>query len=158
MSKETFKFHMAVVDFTGKPLEGARVKIDLFQRKTYTHRKRLVGGFYAYEHSTEIKKIGSLCEGTTDSKGLLICDVRSPVSGNVILQADILDDRGNRSVAHRDVWMAGKEEWWFEVGDHDRIDLLPGEESGMSLEKRQCFKSACLSGRRPHWSPWREKG
>ena len=21
--------------------------------------------------------------------------------------------------------MAGKGEWWFEVGDHDRIDLLP---------------------------------
>jgi hypothetical protein len=103
MSKETFKFHTAVVDLTGKPMEGVRVKIDLLQRKTYTHRKRLVGGFYAYEHSTEIKKVGSLCEGTTDSKGLLICDVRSPVSGNVILQADILDDRGNRSVAHRDV-------------------------------------------------------
>ena len=125
MSKETFKFHTAVVDLTGKPMEGVRVKVDLLQRKTYTHRKRLVGGFYAYEHSTEIKKVGSLCEGTTDSKGLLICDVRSPVSGNVILQADILDDRGNRSVAHRDVWIAGKEEWWFEAGDHDRIDLLP---------------------------------
>jgi len=125
MSKESFKFHTAVVDLTGKPVEGVRVNVDLLERKTYTHRKRLVGGFYAYEHSTEIKKVGSLCEGTTDSKGLLICEVRSPVSGNVILQADIRDDRGNRSAAHRDVWIAGKEEWWFEVGDHDRIDLLP---------------------------------
>ena len=32
---------------------------------------------------------------------------------------------GNRTVAHRDVWVAGKGEWWFEVGDHDRIDLIP---------------------------------
>ena len=32
---------------------------------------------------------------------------------------------GNRTVAHREVWVAGKGEWWFEVGDHDRIDLIP---------------------------------
>jgi hypothetical protein len=135
MSKETFRFHTAVVDLTGKPMEDVRINVDLLQRKTYTHRKRLVGGFYAYEHSTEIKKVGSLCKGTTDSKGLLICDVQSPVSGNVILQAQILDDRGNRSVAHRDVWIAGKEEWWFEAGDHDRIDLLPERKRYEPAEK-----------------------
>jgi len=125
VSKEAFKFHIAVVDLSGKPISGAPVKVDLFERKTFTHRKRLVGGFYAYEHSVETKRIATLCEGRTDSRGLLVCDVQSPVSGNVILQAESLDDTGNRTVAHRDVWVAGKGEWWFEVGDHDRIDLLP---------------------------------
>jgi uncharacterized protein YfaS (alpha-2-macroglobulin family) len=56
---------------------------------------------------------------------LLICEVQSPVSGNVILQAQGFDDLGNRTIAHREVWVAGKGEWWFEVGDHDRIDLIP---------------------------------
>ena len=125
VSKDAFKFHIAVVDLSGKPVSNASVKVDLFERKTYTHRKRLVGGFYAYEHSTEIKKVVTLCEGKTDSKGLLICEVQSPVSGNVILQAQSVDEMGNKTVAQRDVWVAGKEEWWFEVGDHDRIDLLP---------------------------------
>ncbi len=125
LSKEAFKFHIAVIDLSGKPIAGAPVKVDLFERKTFTHRKRLVGGFYAYEHSTETKRMITLCEGKTDSRGLLICEVQSPVSGNVILQAESLDEGGNRTVAHREVWVAGKGEWWFEVGDHDRIDLLP---------------------------------
>ncbi len=125
LSKEAFKFHVAVVDLSGKPVSGAPVKVDLFERKTYTHRKRLVGGFYAYEHSIETKRIATLCEGKTDQRGLLICEVQSPVSGNVILQAQSFDDGGNRTLAHRDVWVAGKGEWWFEVGDHDRIDLIP---------------------------------
>ncbi len=43
----------------------------------------------------------------------------------MILQAESFDTAGNRTVAHRDVWVAGKGEWWFEVGDHDRIDLIP---------------------------------
>jgi uncharacterized protein YfaS (alpha-2-macroglobulin family) len=124
-SKDDLKFHVAVVDLSGKPVSGAPVTVDLFERKTFTHRKRLVGGFYAYEHSTETKRITRLCEGKTDSRGLLVCEVRSPISGNVILQAESVDDGGNRTVAFRDVWVAGKGEWWFEVGDHDRIDLLP---------------------------------
>jgi uncharacterized protein YfaS (alpha-2-macroglobulin family) len=125
VSKDAFKFHIAMVDLSGKPVSGAPVKVALFQRQTLTHRKRLVGGVYSYEHSTETKKIAFLCEGKTDSKGLLICNARSPVSGNVILQAETFDKAGNRTVAHRDVWVAGKGEWWFEVGDHDRIDLIP---------------------------------
>ncbi len=125
LSKEALKAHAAVVDLSGKPVPGATVKVDLYEKKTYTHRKRLVGGFYAYEHSTEIKKVVNLCQGKTDSKGLLICEGKSPVSGNVILQAQSVDDLGNKTTAQRDVWVAGKDEWWFEVGDHDRIDLLP---------------------------------
>jgi uncharacterized protein YfaS (alpha-2-macroglobulin family) len=125
LSKEAFKFHVAVVDLAGKPVSGAPVKVDLFEKKTMSHRKRLVGGLYAYEHSRQTKRIETLCEGKTDSRGLLICDARSPVSGNVVLLAESSDDAGNRTSAHRDVWVAGKSDWWFEVGDHDRIDLLP---------------------------------
>ncbi len=126
LSKDAFKFHVAVLDLSGKPVSGADVKVDLFERKTYTHRKRLVGGFYAYEHSVETKRVAPLlCEGKTDTRGLLICEVQSPVSGNVILQAQSMDESGRKTVAHRDLWVAGKGEWWFEVGDHDRIDLIP---------------------------------
>ena len=125
VSKDAFKFHVAVVDLSGKPISGASVKVELFQRQTLTHRKRLVGGFYAYEHSVETKRIATLCEGKTNSKGLLICEAQSPVSGNVIIQAESFDNAGNRTVASRDVWVAGKGEWWFEVSDQDRIDLIP---------------------------------
>ena len=124
-SKESFKFHVLVVDLTGKPLQNRSVKAELFERKTYSHRKRLIGGFYAYEHSTETKKVKKLCEGRTDAKGLLICEATSPVSGNVIIQAGTADDAGNESVANRDIWIADKGEWWFDVSDNDRMDVLP---------------------------------
>lgn len=124
-SKESFKFHVIAIDITGNPVPNADIKVELFQRKNYSHRKRLVGGFYSYEHVTETKRIGSLCDGKSDAKGLLICEVKSPVSGNVILMASSKDNAGNVSATHRDIWIAGKGEWWFDVSDNDRIDLLP---------------------------------
>jgi hypothetical protein len=124
-SKEAFKFYVAAVDPDGRPAPNVTVKVELLQRKFLSHRKRLVGGFYAYEHVTEIKDKGKFCTGTTDARGLLICESKSPVSGNVILQAVAEDDMGNRTAANRDVWIAGKGEWWFDVSDSDRIDLLP---------------------------------
>jgi alpha-2-macroglobulin len=125
VSKDSFKFHTVVVDISGKPVANAEVRVQLFTRKTYTHRKRLVGGFYAYEYMTEIKKLSTLCEGKTDARGLLICDVKSPVSGNVILQAESADKDGNKTTTNRELWVGGTGEWWFEVSDNDRIDLLP---------------------------------
>jgi hypothetical protein len=124
-SKDALKFHVVVVDLTGKPVAGTQVSADLFERKTYSHRKRLVGGFYAFEHLQETKRLAVACAGKTDSRGLLICEAKSPVSGNVVLQAKAKDESGRESVANRDVWVAGKDDWWFGAADHDRMDLLP---------------------------------
>src|SRR3990172_1262480 len=90
-SKNAFKFHVAVLDIKGKPAANIPVTVDLFQRKHYSHRTRLVGGFYSYENVTEVKRLGgTLCKGTTDAMGLLICETEAAVSGNVILQATAL--------------------------------------------------------------------
>lgn len=146
-SKEAFKFHAVVIDTSGKPVPNADVKVELFQRKYFSHRKRLVGGFYSYEHITETKRIGDLCSGKTDKKGLLVCEVKSPVDGNVIIQAKTKDDSGNISVSNRDVWIAGKGEWWFDVSDNDRIDLLPEKKKyepgeNAKFQVRMPFKEA----------------
>jgi uncharacterized protein YfaS (alpha-2-macroglobulin family) len=74
---------------------------------------------------TETKRLGAACDGKTDPKGLLVCETTSPVSGNVIVVARGKDDAGNDSFAYQDVWVAGKDEWWFDVSDSDRIDILP---------------------------------
>jgi hypothetical protein len=146
-SRESFKFHVAALDLLGKPVPGAPVKVDLLQRKTYSHRKRLVGGFYSYEHSQEVKRVGTIFEGKTDSRGLMLCDVRSPVSGNVILQAESVDAAGNRTSAFREAWIADKGRWWFDISDHDRMDLIPEKkryEPGETavLQVRMPFKEA----------------
>lgn len=127
--RDAFKIELLVTDLAGKPVPNRRVSADLLRQKIYSHRKRLIGGFYAYEHATEIKKIGRLLEGTTDENGRLSGESRAPVSGNLIVQAQTDDDAGNRSIAHCDFWMAGKGDYWFDVSDNDRIDLLPEKKS-----------------------------
>ncbi len=129
LSKESLKFQVAAISLAGRPLPDTPVRVSLLEKKVFSHRKRLIGGFYAYEHVTETKRLGQLCEGKTDRHGMLRCEAASPVSGNVIVEAVAKDAKGRESVAHRDVWVAGKADWWYDVGDHDRMDLLP--------EKRQ---------------------
>ncbi|MBI5379828.1 MAG: alpha-2-macroglobulin [Nitrospirae bacterium] len=124
-SKDLLKAQVAVVDLSGKPVAGSPVRVDLFEQKTYSHRKRLVGGFYAYDHVMETRKAGELCAGETNAKGILFCEGKPPVSGNLVLQATLTGEDGRVSGAHQEVWVAGSEEWWFDVHDSDRMELLP---------------------------------
>lgn len=148
-SADALKFKSVVVDVKGRPVKGTKVGVELFGRQHYSHRKRLVGGFYSYEHVTETKSLGPLCSGVTDDKGVLECNAKAPVSGNVILQATVSDENGAISAANRDVWVADKGEWWFEAGDSDRIDLLPEKKSynpgdNAKLQVRSPFRSATV--------------
>ncbi len=147
LSKEHFKYQVLALDLAGKPLPGLEVKTDLLERKTYSHRKRLIGGFYAYESTTEVIRLGDGCAGRTDGRGLLICEMKSPASGNLIVRASAKDDAGNPAYAHQSAWVAGSEDWWFEVKDGDRMDVLaerkryePGETA--RLQVRMPFRRA----------------
>ncbi len=146
-SKENLKAWVGVVDVSGKAVPGAEVQVDILQRTFYTHRKRLVGGFYAYEHMQETRRVGELCRGMTDAKGKLTCEGKPPADGNLILQASLVDKSGNRTGANREVWVARSEDWWFEVQDNDRMDLLaekrryePGETARFQV--RMPFREA----------------
>ena len=128
-SKDKLKFTVAAVDIHGRPLGGVRVRTDAYKRVTYSHRRRLIGGFYAYEHGSETTRIGALCEGVSDVRGLVFCEAPAAAAGNVILRAQATDAGGNRAVTRADAWVATGDDWWFAASDNDRIDLLP--------EKRQ---------------------
>lgn len=149
LNKEPVKLQAAVVDAQGKPVAGREVEVDVFERVSYAHRRRLVGGFYAYENSSEVKRVGSACSGRTDDKGLLACEVAPPAQGNLILRARTTDLDGRALVTHTDVWAGEREDNWFEASDNDRIDLLPvkprfepGEEARFQV--RAPFRSATV--------------
>jgi uncharacterized protein YfaS (alpha-2-macroglobulin family) len=55
----------------------------------------------------------------------VICETKSPVAGDLILQARVSDSNGREVAAHSDVWVAGGEAWWFQQADHDRMDVIP---------------------------------
>ena len=148
-TKDKLKFSVIALDLAGQPVPGVRIRTDAYKRETYSHRRRLIGGFYAYEHGSETKRLTDLCAGETDSHGILICDVAAPASGNLILRARAADGDGNIAVSRADAWVATGDDWWFPASDNDRIDLLPEKkryEPGdvARLQLRTPFKEATV--------------
>jgi uncharacterized protein YfaS (alpha-2-macroglobulin family) len=124
-SSDRLKMQVAVVDVRGQAVPDAAVDVDVFEQKVYSNRTRLVGGFYAYEHVEETRRVGRFCAGRTDVKGLLLCDGKPPRDGNLVLVATAIDSEGRAARAHEEVWVPGDSQWWFKVKDSDRIDVLP---------------------------------
>ncbi|HZP92265.1 MAG TPA: MG2 domain-containing protein [Burkholderiales bacterium] len=146
-SSEELKFQVVALDLAGRPLKGRKVKAELYLRQPYAHRKRLVGGFYGYESGAEIRKLPVGCEGVSDARGRVFCAVKPGVSGNVFLVAQARDAGGNVAYANASAWIAGKEDWWFDASNDDRMDVVPERkryEPGQSaqLQVRMPFRQA----------------
>lgn len=69
--QDSVQFKVAVLDLKGMPVEGKKATVVAFTKKYYSNRKRLVGGFYSYEHKSEVKELGEFCSGKTNAKGIL---------------------------------------------------------------------------------------
>src|SRR5690606_22869528 len=64
-----------------------------------------------------------------------------------VLRARATDDAGREAVTRRDVWIAGKDHWWFDPSDSDRMDVLPEADEyevgdTMRLQVRMPFRDA----------------
>jgi alpha-2-macroglobulin len=124
LSKNGLKFTVQAVDPSGKALAGVDVRTEILKRDWYSYRKRLIGGFYAYAHGSEISRVADACAGKTDDLGRLVCEVKAPATGELILQAHAKDSAGNESAAHAETWVPGPDSW-MQVSDNDRMDLVP---------------------------------
>ena len=113
------------LDLEGKPRAGVPLDIHGALEQTKSHRKRMVGGFYAYEQDKVSKDLGRLCGGKSDARGLLQCEAKFDAAGEVKLTATASDDAGRRSSAISSVWVSGADDAWFGAGNQDRIDVLP---------------------------------
>lgn len=148
-NKNGVRAQVVALDPLGKPQAGRAVSVDVYERKIYSQRRRLLGGFYAYDTTTETRRIGSGCSGTTDARGLMFCAVKPRASGELILFARAKDDAGREAFSTSSVWVRGADEWWFEPANHDRIDLIPEKkryEPGETakLQVRMPFREATV--------------
>ncbi|MBS0320352.1 MAG: alpha-2-macroglobulin, partial [Proteobacteria bacterium] len=147
--KDRLKFTVAALDTAGKPVANTHVSVDAFARETFSHRRRLIGGFYAFENGSETKRLGAFCDGTTDAHGLLICDAPAPAGGTLVMRAQASDGSGRTAVTQREFFVASGDDGWFDASDNDRIDLLPEQKQLMPgdiarLQVRTPFKDATV--------------
>ncbi|MES3023244.1 MAG: MG2 domain-containing protein [Pseudomonadota bacterium] len=145
-TKENMSFKVVALDAQGRPQANRKILVEAYQRNTFAYRKRLLGGFYAYEQTAEVKRVGEICSGKTDARGLLLCVGESPESGELILVASAKDDGGNVAQASSEMYVADGDNW-YAASANDRIDVLsdkreykPGETA--RFEVRMPFREA----------------
>jgi len=126
VKEEPLQIDTVVLDLEQQPVRRAPVTVEVFERTTSSHRKRLVGGFYAYEHVTETKRVGTLCEGRSDGQGRFRCEAPAPGGGQLVLRATTRDAEGRSAVTHVERWLPGEDDW-YAAESSDRMDLLPDE-------------------------------
>ena len=150
--RDSLRFKAVVLDNAGKPQAGKDVSVDAYSSTRFAYRKRLLGGFYAYEQAVEIKRLKQVCRGTSDERGLVLCSGAAPATGDLILVARADDAQGNAAVATRDVYVAGQDDGWFEAGQSDRIDLIadkrayePGETARFEVRMPYRVATALIS-------------
>ena len=145
--RDVLRYQVVVVDLEGRPVEGAKVTTRVFKRSTYSHRRRITGGFYAYEHITETKDIGEDCTGTTGAGGILYCENPAKATGRVVIEARVIDGGGRAVYTSREFALFGEEDVWFGSQNDDRIELIPEKrfvEAGetIRLQVRMPFREA----------------
>jgi uncharacterized protein YfaS (alpha-2-macroglobulin family) len=128
-SGQKIKFQALALDLNGKAQSGVSLEVKAVARIVTTSRKRMVGGFYTYDNKTEIKDLGTVCSGKSDSRGLLLCDTRLTEAGEVELVVTAKDSAGNRIQAASSVYVTKQGELWFGGENHDRMDVLPEKKS-----------------------------
>ncbi|MGA7180446.1 MAG: MG2 domain-containing protein [Thiobacillaceae bacterium] len=118
------RFRIIALDTAGKPMANVAVQGHLYQRNWYSYRKRVIGGFYAFEHGAEIKPLAETCAGRTDERGLFFCETHSAATGSLIFEAEAHDEQNNPSYAQCDFWVPEGDSW-VDSSDNDRMDLIP---------------------------------
>ena len=119
------KFQALALDLNGKPQQGVALQVTAVARTYSSVRKRMVGGFYSYDNKENVQKIGTVCSGKSDDRGLLLCETDFKESGQVELIVTAKDADGNSIQAASSIYITKQGELWFGGDNHDRIDLLP---------------------------------
>ena len=135
MKQDDLRLRFVALDTAGKPVKGQKVSVAVYSRQVLTARRRLIGGFYAYDNRVRVEKLGATCSATTDAQGMAQCTLDPGVSGEVEVVATTADGDGNATRATRSVWLAGDDDWWFGGDNGDRMDLVPEQTAYQSGDK-----------------------
>ena len=123
------RFQALALDPGGKLQADVPLQVHAVARVVTTSRKRIVGGFYAYDNRTEIRDLGQICSGRSDARGLLDCKATLAQPGEVELVVTATDRQDRKAQASSSVYVTRLGEVWFGGDNHDRMDVLPEKKS-----------------------------
>ena len=127
--KQEVATQIITLDTSGRPVAGVAVSVRALAHKTSSTRRRLVGGFYAYDNRNADEDIGEVCSGTSDSRGLVFCEAQMKAPGEIELIAQAKDRGGHVAQAAASVWVTRQGEIWFGGDNQDRMDVVPEQRS-----------------------------
>jgi hypothetical protein len=117
-----------VVDPAGKPLVGRKVRFAVAPRENYSIRKRILGGFYAYESYLKLGPAKEVCDALTDEKGRARCRWTAS-EGLWSVEARHVSAEGVSIAAATEIFVPGEKPSWFAGDQSDRMGLVPDRES-----------------------------
>ncbi len=123
--KQKVVTQVLVLSTDGKPQAGISVKVRAVAHRTSSTRKRLVGGFYAYDNQTAHEELGEVCSGTSDARGLVLCEGALNTPGEIELIAEAKDSSGHLARSAASLWVTRHGEVWFGGDNQDRMDVIP---------------------------------
>jgi hypothetical protein len=147
MRDDDLRLDLVTLDLDGKPVAGRPVELALYSREIITARRRLIGGFYAYDNQEKVTRLKASCSTRGDRLGRARCVIDAGVSGEVTVVATTTDADGHVARAVRSLWLAGDDDWWFGGDNGDRMDLVPEQTAYKAgetarLQVRMPFRSA----------------
>ncbi|MDE0878581.1 MAG: MG2 domain-containing protein [Sphingomonas bacterium] len=147
MRADDLRLRFVALDTDGKPIKAQKISVALYSRKILTARRRLIGGFYAYDNRMETTKLSTSCTATTDAQGLAQCAIDPGLSGELYAVATTQDADDHVARAVQSVWLAGNDDWWFGGDNGDRMDVVPekltyGSGEVAKFQVRMPFRSA----------------
>ena len=112
-----------------------------------THRKRTLGGYYSYDTTPVKTPIAVNCGTHTNAQGRLLCVLPLKTSGELQLTAISTDAQGQQAATQTSVWVGGGDDWWFDQGNDDRIDVIADKKNYQTgdvahLQVRMPFREA----------------
>lgn len=133
---EKMDFGIVILDLKRKPVKNREWKGILFESITTSTRKKILGGFYSYDNSTKIEKIGEVCKGKTNAQGLANCQFKVEKGGQYFIVAETEDSKNQLQF-----WVYGDSDSWESQTYHDRMDLIadkkeyaPGEKAKIEMK------------------------
>ena len=141
------KLNLRMAEVNGRAAQDGKIHVDLYQSTDYTHRAKLVGGFYGYQVTTEIKKLGTFCEGKTDNNGKFLCVGSVPEAGNYFAEATSVDSKGRPITFVHSFTVNGNYGDSAEYSESDRLTLIPNKSEynvndNAVIEVKSSFKEA----------------